>query len=123
MTLFLLALYMNFTLLRLSMFDKFLCAHPKSGRIVNQLMVAIKWKKKKKKLTIVNTKNGGHVISQSEKRVKHIFLVYNAHPSCKIKNLVKIQRIMHKELRYIENKIPRLHVIVTLVPNTLSSIC
>jgi hypothetical protein len=48
-----------------AMFDKFLCAHPKSGRIVNQLMVAIKWKKKKKKLTIVNTKNGGHVISQS----------------------------------------------------------
>jgi hypothetical protein len=66
---------------------------------------------------------GGHVISQSEKRVKHIFLVYNAHPSCKIKNLDKIQRIMHKELRYIENKIPHLHVIVTLVPNTLSSIC
>ena len=29
----------------LSMF-KFLCAHPKSGRIVNQLTVAIKWKKK-----------------------------------------------------------------------------
>jgi hypothetical protein len=41
-----LALYTNFTLLRLSMF-KFLCAHPKSGRIVNQLTVAIKWEKKK----------------------------------------------------------------------------
>jgi hypothetical protein len=26
---------------------KFLCAHPQSGRIVNQLKVAIKWKKKK----------------------------------------------------------------------------
>jgi hypothetical protein len=41
-------------------------------------------------------KNGGHVISRSEKRVKHIVLVYNAHPSCKIKNLCKIQRIMHQ---------------------------
>ena len=40
-------MYINFTLLCLSMF-KFLCAHPKSGRIVNQLTVAIKWKKKKK---------------------------------------------------------------------------
>jgi hypothetical protein len=28
---------------------KFLCAHPKNGRIVNQLTVAIKWKKKKRK--------------------------------------------------------------------------
>jgi hypothetical protein len=28
-------------------------------------------------LTIVNKKNGGHVISRSEKRVKHIVLVYN----------------------------------------------
>ena len=37
----------------------------------------------------------GHVISRSEKRVKHIVLVYNAHLSSKIKNLCKIQRIMH----------------------------
>jgi hypothetical protein len=37
-------------------------------------------------LTIVNNKNGGHMISRSEKRLKHIVLVYNAHPSCKIKN-------------------------------------
>jgi hypothetical protein len=44
-------------------------------------------------LTIVNNKNGVHVISRSEKKS---VLVYNAHPSCKIKNLCKIQRIMHK---------------------------
>ena len=50
-------------------------------------------------LTIVNNKNDGHVISQSEKRVKHIVLVYNAHPACKIKNLCKIQRIMHQLLQ------------------------
>ena len=31
-----------------------------------------------------------NVISWSEKRVKHIVLVYNAHPSCKIKNWCKI---------------------------------
>jgi len=31
-----------------------------------------------------------NVISRSEKRVKHIVLVYNVHPSCKIKNLCKI---------------------------------
>ena len=31
-----------------------------------------------------------------KKRVKHIVPVYNAHPSCKIKNLCKIQRIMHQ---------------------------
>jgi len=41
-------------------------------------------------LTIINTKNGRHVISQSEKRAKHIVLVYNEHPSCKRKNLCKI---------------------------------
>jgi len=35
-------------------------------------------------LTIVNTKNGGHVISRSENRAKHIGVVYNAHHSCKI---------------------------------------
>ena len=51
-------------------------------------------------LTIVNIKNGGHVISRSEKRVKHIVLIYNAHPSCKIKNLDKIPPIMHNKLRY-----------------------
>jgi hypothetical protein len=28
---------------------KFLCAHPKSGRIVNQLTVVIKWKKREKR--------------------------------------------------------------------------
>ena len=48
-------------------------------------------------LTIVSIKNDGHVIFRSEKkRVKHIVLVYNAHPSCKIKNLDKIPPIMHK---------------------------
>jgi hypothetical protein len=31
-----------------------------------------------------------NVISRSEKRVKHIVLVYNVHPSCKIKNLCNI---------------------------------
>jgi hypothetical protein len=32
----------------------------------------------KRKEEIVNIKNGGHVISRSEKRVKHIVLIYNA---------------------------------------------
>jgi hypothetical protein len=50
-----------------------------------------------KYLTIVNIKNSGHVISRSEKRVKHIVLIYNVHPSCKIKNLDKILCIMHKK--------------------------
>ena len=31
-------------------------------------------------LTIVNIKNGRHVISRSEKKSEHIVLVYNAHP-------------------------------------------
>ena len=51
-------------------------------------------------LTIVNINNGGHVISRSEKRVRHIVLVYNAHPSCKIKNLDKIPPIVRNKLRY-----------------------
>ena len=42
-------------------------------------------------LTIVKTKNGGHVISWSEKRAKHIVLVYNAHPSCKIKKGIYVK--------------------------------
>jgi hypothetical protein len=43
--------------------------------------------------------NGGHVISRSGKRVKHIVFAYNAHPSCKIKILDKIPRIMHKKYK------------------------
>jgi hypothetical protein len=40
-------------------------------------------------------------ISRSaKKRVKHIVLVYNAHPSCKIKNLDKIPPIMDKKIQY-----------------------
>ena len=31
-------------------------------------------------LTIVNIKNGGHVISRFEKKSEHIVLVYNAQP-------------------------------------------
>ena len=49
-------------------------------------------------LTIVNIKNGGHVISRSGKRLKHVVFVSNAHPSCKIKILDKILCIMHKKL-------------------------
>ena len=62
MTLFSLALYINFTLLHLSMF-KFLCAHPKSGRIVNQLTVVIKWKKREKRRRHLKTFHHQYTIS------------------------------------------------------------
>ena len=42
-----------------------------------------------------------NVISWFEKRVKHIVLVYYMHPSYKIKNLCKIQCIIHRSLWYI----------------------
>ena len=51
-------------------------------------------------LTIVNIKIGRYVISRSEKKVKHIVLVYSAHHSCNIKNRDKILPIMHKKLWY-----------------------
>jgi hypothetical protein len=45
------------------------------------------------------------VRTRSEKRVKHIVLIYNAHPSCKIKNLYKISNIMHLRKKKFANEL------------------
>jgi len=47
-------------------------------------------------LTIVNKKTWWTCDFPVWERVKHIVLVYNAHPSYKIKNLGKILCIMHQ---------------------------
>jgi hypothetical protein len=41
-----------------------------------------------------------NVISRSEKRVKHIVLVYNVHPSCKIKNIIGLAGPVYKQLYF-----------------------
>jgi hypothetical protein len=53
-------------------------------------------------LAIVNTKNGGHVISPSEERGIYIVLVYNVYPFCKIKNLCKIRYLVYTGSYYID---------------------